>query len=169
MPIKSLLAIAVLLLSFSLAHAEMYQWVDENGVTTFKDTPPPASKNRKKVKVYSDSDFDSAPPDQPAPGTRRNKSADAPASKTTLAENARFTGTVEMYVTSWCGYCKRAQAYMTSKGIPYVAYDIEKDSAANQRYKELGGRGVPLIIIGSKKMSGFSAETLEYYLNNTRQ
>jgi glutaredoxin-like YruB-family protein len=80
----------------------------------------------------------------------------------------RFTGTVEMYVTDWCGYCKQAQSYMKSQGIPYVAYDIEKDSSAKQRHKELGGRGVPLIIIGSNKMSGFSAENLEYYLNNSR-
>jgi len=80
----------------------------------------------------------------------------------------RFNGTVEIYVTSWCGYCKQAVKYMKSKGIAYVAYDIEKDSAANQRHKELGGRGVPLIIIGSNRMSGFSAETLEYYLNNSK-
>jgi glutaredoxin len=57
---------------------------------------------------------------------------------------------------------------MNSKGIAYVAYDIEKDSAAKRRHKELGGRGVPLIIIGSNKMSGFSEESLEYYLNNSR-
>jgi len=49
-----------------------------------------------------------------------------------------------------------------------VAYDIEKDSAAMQRHRELGGRGVPLIVIGSKKMSGFSQESFEYFLNNSR-
>lgn len=80
----------------------------------------------------------------------------------------RFSGTVEIYVTDWCGYCKQAQSYMKSKGIPYVAYDIEKDSAANQRHKELGGHGVPLIIIGSHRMSGFSPGSLEYYLDNSR-
>jgi glutaredoxin len=57
---------------------------------------------------------------------------------------------------------------MNSKGIPYVAYNIEKDNAAKQRHKELGGRGVPLIIIGSNRMSGFSQETMEYYLNNSK-
>ena len=75
---------------------------------------------------------------------------------------------LEIYVTSWCGYCRQAQSYMKSRGIPYVAYDIERDSAARQRHKELGGRGVPLIIIGSNKISGFSPEAVEYYLNNSR-
>jgi len=94
---------------------------------------------------------------------------EAPVSATDAASrDGRFTGTVEIYVTDWCGYCRQAQSYMKSKGIPFVAYDIEKDSAANLRHKELGGRGVPLIIIGSNRMSGFSARQLDYYLNNSK-
>ncbi|MBK5274870.1 MAG: DUF4124 domain-containing protein [Desulfuromonadales bacterium] len=165
---KSVLVIISLLLSFSLAGAEMYQWVDDNGVTIFKDTPPPASKKSRKVKIYNDSDFDPAPPVQSASDTRSTrKTADA-APQSTPPQNQRFTDTVEIYVTDWCGYCKQALNYMKSRGIPFVAYDIEKDSSARQRHKELGGRGVPLIIIGSNKMSGFSAENLEYYLNNSK-
>jgi glutaredoxin-like YruB-family protein len=157
-----------LLLGISLAGAEMYQWVDENGVVTFKDTPPPASKKRSKVKVYYDSDFAPAPPNQPVPATHSDKRAALLPSQPTTPKKGRFTGTVEIYVTDWCGYCKKALNYMKSKAIPYVAYDIEKDSAAKQRHKELGGRGVPLIIIGSNKMNGFSQESLEFYLNNSR-
>ena len=167
MPIRTLLAVIILLSAVSLAGAEMYQWVDENGVVTFKDSPPPASKKRSKVKVYNDSDFDPAPPPQPAPAKRKSKGSPTAAAQPSAPEKERFTGTVEMYVTDWFGYCKKAQSYMKSKGIPYVAYNIEKDSAAKQRHKELGGRGVPLIIIGSNKMSGFSPETLEYYLDNS--
>jgi len=168
MPIASLLVIVTLLLSFSLAGAETYQWVDDNGVITFKDTPHPASKKNKKVKIYTDSDFDPAPPVQPEPATRSAKKTVGAASQPASPKNQRFTGTVEIYVTDWCGYCKQAQSYMKSRSIPYVAYDIEKDGSAKQRHKELGGRGVPLIIIGSNKMSGFSAENLEYYLNNSK-
>ena len=46
----------------------MYQWVDANGVVTFKDTPPPASKKRIQVKVYEDSapaQTAQQPPQQP--------------------------------------------------------------------------------------------------------
>jgi len=166
--IRILIAIVTLMLAISSAGAEMYQWVDENGVVTFKDAPPPTSKKRKKVKVYNDSDFAPAPPDQPVAKTGNGKGTATKSSPSATAKKERFTGTVEIYVTDWCGYCKQAQRYMKSKGIPYVAYDIEKDSAARQRHKELGGRGVPLIIIGSEKMNGFSPETLEYYLNNSR-
>jgi glutaredoxin-like YruB-family protein len=150
------------------ARAEMYQWTAEDGSVTFKDTPPPASKKRSKVKVYKDSDFTAAPPIQQVAPPLNDKNAAKLPSQPAPAKKERFSGTVEMYVTDWCGYCKQAQIYMKSKGIPYVAYDIEKDSAAKQRHKELGGRGVPLIIIGSNKMSGFSPASLEYYLNNSR-
>jgi glutaredoxin-like YruB-family protein len=165
---KIILAIITLLLTFSLAEAEMYQWIAEDGSVTFKDTPPPASKKRKKVKVYNDSDFAPEPPPQPAAKTRSDKRSTSSSSPTAASKKARFSGTVEIYVTDWCGYCKQALSYMNSKNIPYVAYNIEKDSGAKQRHKELGGRGVPLIIIGSNKMSGFSPANLEYYLDNSR-
>jgi glutaredoxin-like YruB-family protein len=157
-------AIVILLFSCSLALAEVYQWVAEDGSVTYRDTPPPSSGKNRKVKVYNDSDFAPPPAAEPAPAPRSGRKTAVPAPQ----KKERFSGTVEIYVTSWCGYCKQALSYMTSRGIPYTAYDIEKDSAANQRHKELGGRGVPLIIIGSNKMSGFSAKNLEYYLDNSR-
>jgi glutaredoxin-like YruB-family protein len=164
---RIVLTIVTLLLSFSLAEAEMYQWIAEDGSVTFKDNPPP-SRKLKKVKVYNDSDFASAPPQQPAQVGSGVKKTSVPASMTAPAKKERFSGTVEIYVTDWCGYCKQAMSYMKSKGIPYVAYNIEKDSSAKQRHRELGGRGVPLIIIGSNKMPGFSPEALEYYLSKSR-
>jgi glutaredoxin-like YruB-family protein len=168
MRLRTVLALIVVILTCSFAGAEMYQWVDENGVVTFKDTPAPASGKRKKVKVYTDDDFDPAPPRQAAPAPRNGRSGVKVASQPSAPRQERFTGTVEIYVTEWCGYCKQAQEYMKSRGIPFVAYDIEKDSDARERHKDLGGRGVPLIIIGSKKMSGFSPAALEQYLNNSR-
>lgn len=165
---KALSVVLMLLLSCSLALAEMYQWVDEKGVVTFKDTPPPSSKKRKKVKVYSDNDFAPAPPSQPAAAGKSGTTKAGSSSQAASNKSSRFSGTVELYVTSWCGYCKKAESYLKSNGIPYVAYDIEKDSAADKRHKELGGRGVPLIIIGSNRMNGYSQENLEYYLNNSR-
>ena len=168
MPMRIVLVVTALLSAVSLAGAEMYKWVDESGAVTFKDTPPPASRKFSKVKVYKDSDFAPEPPAQPLPATRSVKGTASPSPQPPVSRNERFTGTVEMYVTDWCGYCRKAESYMKAKGISYVAYDIEKDSSANRRHKELGGRGVPLIIIGSNRMSGFSAETMEYYLNNSR-
>jgi glutaredoxin-like YruB-family protein len=160
----TLFALVLVLLAFPQAYGEMYQWVDENGVVTFKDTPPPPSGKRRKVKIYNDSDFDLAPPTRESPA----KSGDGrKAMQPQSGRKVRFTGTVEIYVTEWCGYCRKAQSYLQSKGVPYIAYDIENDSSAKKRHRELGGRGVPLIIVGSKKMNGFSRELLEQFLNSS--
>lgn len=163
---KPLLIILLLILVSSLANAEMYKWVAENGSVTFKDTPPPTSQKTKKVKVYTENDFDPTPPFQPETTKRSSKKAIPTVTQAAVPKKERFNGTVEIYLTDWCGYCKQALRYMDSKGIPYVAYNIEKDDAAKTRHKELGGRGVPLIIIGPNKMNGFSQSVMEKYLNN---
>ena len=71
---------------------------------------------------------------------------------------------VVMYATSWCPYCAKARAYFARKGIAYVEYDIEKSAAVNAEFKRLGGRGVPLILVGKEKMSGFSERGLDALL-----
>jgi glutaredoxin len=82
----------------------------------------------------------------------------------TQPKEGRFTGTVELFVVSWCPSCKRAIAYLKSKGIPYRAYDVELDAAAKKRFDDLGGRGYPLILIGSKKFYGSDPKTIDYYV-----
>lgn len=166
-----LLLISATFLITPPAQAEMYKWVDESGTITFKDTPPPRSKKRSKVKVYSDTDFAPEPPPAPvqpnrgskAPKTEERVTAPAPAKP---AGKVRFSGAIEMYVTDWCPSCKAAEKYIASKNYPVVKYDIEKDKNAQRKYQELGGRGVPLILIGTNRMSGFSAQLLEQYLGN---
>jgi glutaredoxin len=61
-----------------------------------------------------------------------------------------------MYSTSWCGYCKKARKYFQANNIPFVEYDIEKNSRAKKRFDRAGGKGVPLILYKGKRLSGFS-------------
>ena len=65
---------------------------------------------------------------------------------------------VELYVTSWCPYCKKAAAYFQAKGIAVKEYDIEKDGAAAMRFRRFGVRGVPVVVIGDKIVAGYSVE-----------
>ena len=78
------------------------------------------------------------------------------------AAPARAAGpTVELYVTSWCPYCTKAKAYFDGKGIAYTVYDIDKDATANMRFKRYGGRGVPLVMINGRAVSGYSVAEFE--------
>ncbi|MBI5888617.1 MAG: glutaredoxin family protein [Deltaproteobacteria bacterium] len=67
---------------------------------------------------------------------------------------------IEIFVTSWCPYCKKLLASLDANGIAYTKYDIEKDSNARAVYKSLGGGGVPLTRIGSTTVRGNNPEAI---------
>jgi glutaredoxin len=71
---------------------------------------------------------------------------------------------VVMYATSWCPYCAKTRAFFKRHGIQYVEYDIERDAAAQSRYKSLGGNGVPLILVGEETIDGFHEPRLRSLL-----
>lgn len=159
---RLLIAMLIMLLSDSFAAADvLYEWIDEKGAVSLRDTPPPATKAQKK-KIYKHSTLIEISPSNSKPGPSKGAAALAPQP---VPQRQPFPGTVELYVTSWCGYCKKAQDYLKGKQVPYSVYDIEKDNAAKQRHRELGGNGVPLIIIGPHKISGFSAALIDKYLS----
>ena len=70
-------------------------------------------------------------------------------------------GKVVIYSAAFCGYCKQAVKHAVAKKVPFVEKDIEKDNQAAREYKSLGGRGVPLILFGEKKLSGWSASAFD--------
>ena len=141
---RTLLAAAVLLAAMS-ASAQVYRWTDSNGKVHYGDRPPEEAKARE-LRIQS---YDGPVEVQDWSGVLRGKT---------------MTGSgpgLTMYSTSWCGYCKRARTYFAQKNIRYSEVDVEKSPEGNKRFKELGGKGVPLIVMGSKVMRGFSVERFE--------
>lgn len=91
-------------------------------------------------------------------------------SRIILADAGRFVGKksqncskVEVFVTSWCGYCKMMERFLTQKGVPYTKYDIEENDDAARTYRKLGGRGVPLVRVGSNVVYGYDPDTVLSY------
>ncbi len=101
----------------------------------------------------------SSGPDIPSHREARKTDAKQPGLDKKKVE--RFTGTVEVFITKWCPYCKKAVAYLQEKGIPYTAYDIEADAQAKKRYDQLGGRGVPLFLAGGNKFYGSDPRSID--------
>jgi mycoredoxin len=57
-------------------------------------------------------------------------------------------GTVTMFSTSWCGYCRRLKSQLDREGISFTEVDIERD-AASARFVEQVNRGnqtVPTVL-----------------------
>lgn len=58
------------------------------------------------------------------------------------------TGTVTMYSTTWCGYCRRLKTQLDSAGIGYTEIDIEDhpDAAALVESLNGGNQTVPTVV-----------------------
>ena len=134
-------------LAFSAA-AQVYKWTDPTGKVHYGDRPPDDTKTEQiKVDVRSH--------EGPVEVTDwaailRKRSYTPPAAQG-----------ITMYSTSWCVHCKHARNYFKEKGIRYNDVDIEASDANKKEFKEFGGGGVPLILVGDKAMRGFNPQKFE--------
>lgn len=60
-----------------------------------------------------------------------------------------MVGTVTMYSTTWCGYCRRLKSQMEREGIAYTEINIEHDpeSAAFVEKANGGNQTVPTVLV----------------------
>lgn len=153
----------MIFLNHGFSDAKMYKYVDENGVTTFQDYPPENKNTHKKFEVLPTVKSQPSTVKTEAPSAQNQAPSDQKAPKSNHYRRAK----VELFVTSWCKYCKKAENFFRSKGIPYKAYNIEKDKAAAKRKNRLSsGKGVPFAIVNGKNIYGFSPNAYEKALQN---
>lgn len=57
-------------------------------------------------------------------------------------------GTVLMYSTTWCGYCRRLRTQLDSEGIGYTVIDIEEQPEAAAYVEQVNGgnQTVPTVV-----------------------
>ncbi len=119
-----------------ICSAEIYKWTDENGRVHFGDNPKDKDQAEQlslKINSYESASYESF---TPAQGTASRR--------------------VVMYSAVWCGYCKQARQYFQRNGISFVEHDIEKNQNARRAYDAIGGNGVPVILVGNKRLNGFT-------------
>jgi len=122
------------------AQAEIYKWVDEQGNQHFTDAPPDGIKTEAvdlKINTYTAVEV------------------------TPLLERLGRYDKVVIYTATWCGVCTKAKQYFRDRNIPYIAYDVEKSPTGQVDFKSLRGKSVPILIVGSKRMNGFTVETFD--------
>lgn len=146
--------------------AEIYSYKDDTGTVSYVDDPGKIpSRYRDRARPMDNLQDISIMESGPSPVGRARTGEKQPA-KRQAKSRERFSGTIEMYVTEWCPHCKDAESYLKKMGYAYTKYDIEKDKSAKARAAGYPGRGVPLIVIGTRTMRGFSPEALEQRLEN---
>jgi glutaredoxin len=140
--------------------AEMYKWVDKFGITHIQGSPPEASPDTSTNKKPGERN--------PIPGVRQSPAATS-AGDPEKTSGLKINPKVELYVTSWCRYSQKAQAYFKTKGVPFTVYDIEKDPYARRRQLEINPTGkVPTVVINGNIIRGFNAEKYDRILNGSR-
>lgn len=62
---------------------------------------------------------------------------------------------VTIYTTPWCGYCARAKALLTRKGVAYTEIDVEaRRELREEMIARSGRRTVPQVFIGDRHVGG---------------
>lgn len=68
---------------------------------------------------------------------------------------------VVVYGTQSCPFCIKTRELFASQKIQFADFDIEKLDKSRQEFLKLGGEGVPLIIIGNRRIEGFNQAQIE--------
>jgi glutaredoxin len=125
--------------SAPLAAAQLYQWKDAQGRTVYSDQPPPPSIRGAQQKSFKGSVIESGE------------------SYATLTAREKYP--VTLYASACGALCDDARKLLTERGIPFSSKDPQASPEAQAELQKLTGQlRVPVLMVGSEKLSGFEAE-----------
>lgn len=136
------IALGFLLLVVGAAQAsELYRWVDERGVVSYSDRPPPAAATKS----------------QKLKGKANVVEVDKESYE---LKQAKTLSPVSLYVTACGQICDQATDFLKQRGIPYTTKDPAKELEIALELKKLTGAvDVPVIVVGGSHFKGFDAAT----------
>lgn len=124
----------------------LYQFTDEHGnvqiVEKLEDVPP---AKRDSVGFFE------VPLQNPEGSAQAKRDGDPPQ--------------VILYTTSWCGYCERLRNDLDRAQIPFEERDIERSDTFREEHRKLGGRGVPVTVIGDEVIPGYQPQRVKQLYN----
>lgn len=133
------LILLLLVIASASTSAQIYKWTDESGRVHFSDKAADGATVETvelEINSYEHVSYEAMPED--------------------FVKNENVNKKVVMYSASWCGYCRKARNYFNAQDIAFTELDIERNAQAKKEYDSMGGRGVPVILVGEKRMNGFS-------------
>lgn len=155
-----MLLLCGLLVTTTPVAQDLYKSVGPDGRIVYSDKPPAKGRIEKTMK------FENLP------------SSALPASAFSYVEQLRKlrasssankpTKAVVLYSAAWCGYCKKAKAYLADKGITYQEIDIDTDGGMIAFAQVGGGNGVPLLLAGGQRVQGFSPDAYDALFANRK-
>lgn len=132
----------------------LYKSVGPNGVVSYSDQPPTDTRKVETIN-FNDLPITVMPAFNKPPPTIMERMRNLLPSWNNTKAPVIASGVV-LYTASWCGYCKQAKAYLESKSINYKEIDVDTNDGKASFAQAGGGKGVPLIVVAGKNVSGFS-------------
>ena len=67
---------------------------------------------------------------------------------------------VVIFTARNCAHCDRAKHFLRSRKIAFQERKLDASRSAAAEFQRLGARGVPVILIGGRRIDGFQPERL---------
>lgn len=136
------IVVLVLLFAGAVAQAgELYRWVDERGVVSYSDRPPPPNvKQSQQLK-----------------GKANVVEVDKESYE---LKQAKRLSPITLYVSACGPFCDQAMDFLKRRGVPYTAKDPSSEPEIAVELKKLTGAvDVPVLVVGGSAYKGFDADT----------
>jgi glutaredoxin len=135
-------------LGFSLAHAQVYRWTDQQGRVRYSDTPPPATAKDVQKKPFSED-----------PMVTRLR-----ATQELAVAKQRFP--VKLYTSPSCReLCGGARLALNARSVPFEEVQVWDPESNEALQKASGGNEVPVVLVGETVVRGFDAAALDNALD----
>jgi glutaredoxin len=159
-PAFLVLSMAGALLAGATASAQtVYKSVGADGRIVYSDRAPTQGRLEKTMKFELAS---SALPASAASYMEQFRKTH-PAGATPVATAKGVT----LYSAAWCGYCRKAKAWLGDHGVAYTDVDIDAPGGTAALAQASGGSsGVPVLVVDGRSIKGFSAAAYDTALKS---
>ena len=72
---------------------------------------------------------------------------------------------IRLYTTPGCGHCRQLKNHLQRLHLPFQELDVSRNRRAQSEWQRLGARGVPVLLVGDKRLDGYDPRRLERLLD----
>lgn len=145
------LLVLSLLASSPAGHAEtLYKTIGPDGRVEYTDRPPVAGKPAKTLS------FDNLPATPLPESVLRYREQLQKGMHNRLANLGKPGAGPQLFTAAWCGYCRKAKAYLAERAIAYREHDIDTADGQAAFAQAGSASAIPLLLVGEQRVQGFS-------------
>ncbi len=71
---------------------------------------------------------------------------------------------ITLYSAPGCGHCRQLKAHLQSLKVAFSEMDVSRNRRAQSDFRRLGARGVPVLLVGDKRLDGYDPRRLDKLL-----